>query len=212
LGFIIAIILMIGYLFKGFDLKIKLLCLFVGVGVLSAFLVLPQSLRVKVTSIGRVNFKTGLTVNSRIKSVLKIEEGDSVLFRLRLWKEALRIIRDYYFVGSGLNTYSIVAKEYKSFPGGGIYPHNSYFQKAAEIGLFGLAAFFGILFIFFKTGLRYFNQKKDYLVLGLLSGILAFLVHAFFDTHFYSLQLVVLFWYMLGLTMAIIKFGKTEAI
>jgi len=111
--------------------------------------------------------------------------------------------------GCGLNTYSEVAKNYKSFEGGGIYPHNSYLQKAAEIGLLGIFAFIGILFIFFKTALRYLNQKRDFLVLGLLSGILAFLVHAFFDTHLYSLQLVVLFWYMLGLTIAVIKF-KTD--
>jgi len=30
-------------------------------------------------------------------------------------------------------------------------------------------------------------------------------VHAFFDNHLYALQLVVLFWFMLGLTVAVIK-------
>ncbi|MCX5699367.1 MAG: O-antigen ligase family protein [Candidatus Omnitrophica bacterium] len=205
LGFIMAIVLMIGYAAKSFSLKVRLLCLFTGVGLIAIFLFLPQPIKSKVTAIGRLNFRSYETINLRVKSVLTIEEGGSTLFRFKLWKEALRIIRDYNFTGCGLNTYSIVARDYKSFDRGGIYPHNSYLQKAAETGLFGLAAFFGILFIFFKIGLRYFNQKKDYLALGLLSGILAFLVHAFFDTHLYSLQLVVLFWYMLGLTIAVIK-------
>ena len=83
-------------------------------------------------------------------------------------------------------------------------------EMAAETGLFGLFAFFWILLIFFKIGLGYLSRKKDYLVLGFLSGILAFLVHAFFDTHLYSLQLVVLFWFMFGLTAAVIKLGQKE--
>jgi O-antigen ligase len=211
LGFIMVIVLMIGYIFRNFDLRIKLLCLFVGVGVLAVFLVLPQSLRVKATSVGRIDFKTGQTVNARIKSIAKLGEG-SILIRSNLWKEALRIIRDYNFTGCGLNTYSIVARGYKSFNGGGIYPHNSYLQMAAETGLFGLFAFLWVLFTFFKIGLRYLHQKNNFLVLGLLSGILAFLVQAFFDTHLYALKLVVLFWYTLGLTMAVIKLEQKEII
>lgn len=210
LGFIMGISLMAGYFFKNFNLKIKLLCLFAGVGVLAVFLILPQPLMSMVTGIGRMNFRSAGTVNDRVKSIFKIEEGGSTLVRLRLCKEALRIFMNYPLVGCGLNTYSIVGRDYKSFDGGGVYPHNSYLQKAAETGLFGLLAFLLVLFSFFSMGLRYFNQKKDYLVLGFLSGILAFLVHAFFDTHLYSLQLVVLFWYMLGLTMAVIKLGNNS--
>lgn len=205
LGFIVAIVLMFGYVFRGFDLKAKILCLSVIGCLLVTFIILPQPIRAKLTAIGRIDLKAGQTINARVKSTLKIEGSTPI--RLNLWKEALRMIRDYNFIGCGLNTYSIVARDYKSFEGGGIYPHNSYLQKAAEIGLFGLAAFLAVLFMFFKISLQYFNQKKDYLVLGLLSGILAFLVQAFFDTHFYSLQLVVLFWFMMGLTMAVVKIG-----
>jgi O-antigen ligase len=130
-----------------------------------------------------------------------------------LWKESLKIIRDYPLIGCGLNTYSIVAKKYRSFNGGGVYPHNSYLQKGAETGLLGLFAFLLVLFSFFRMGLRYFDKSKNYLALGFLSAILSFLVHAFFDTHLYSLQLVVLFWYMLGLTVAVVKIEeKNETI
>ena len=81
---------------------------------------------------------------------------------------------------------------------------------AAETGLLGLFAFLWVLFSFFKMGLQHFNQKRDYLVLGLLSGILAFLVQSFFDTNLYALQMVVLFWFMLGLTVAVIKFDLAK--
>lgn len=205
LGLVIGILLMCGYVFKKITFKVKFLSLSLGIVLLVGFFILPRPMQDKIKAIGRFDFKLGATLNMRIKSTLKINEGSTPI-RLALWKEALRIIKDYNFTGCGLNTYSVVARNYKSFNEGGIYPHNSYLQMAAEIGLFGLAAFLWVLFAFFKTGLRYFNQSSDFLVLGLLSGILAFLVHAFFDTHLYSLQLVVLFWYMLGLTIAVIKF------
>jgi len=121
------------------------------------------------------------------------------------WKEALKIIKDHPLAGCGLNTYSKVALNYKSFDWGGIYPHNSYLQMIAEIGLFGGGAFFGLLYIFFKICLRHLTGKNGRLVLGLMSGVLAFLIHAFFDTHFYSLQLVILFWFMFGLTVSVIN-------
>lgn len=211
MGFITGISLMGGYVFKKFTLKIRLLCLSAGVGLLAIFLILPQPIKAKVSAIGRIDFKSGATVNARIKSIAKTGEGSTPI-RFNLWREALRITRDYPLTGCGLNTYSIVARDYKSFDWGGVYPHNSYLQMAAETGLFGLFAFFWVLFTFFKTGLQYLNQKRDYLVLGLLAGILAFLVHAFFDTHLYSLQLVVLFWYMLGLTVAVIHLNSKNQI
>lgn len=205
LGFIIAASAM-GYYFvkNNLSLKIKILCLSVFVCLWTVYLFLPSSLIINVKEVVRGKFMPNQSISERIKSITQTSQSSN-LIRIKLWKEAFRIIKDHPFVGSGLNTYSIVGRNYKSFEGGGVYPHNSFLQKAAETGLLGLFAFLGVLFVFFKTGVCYLKQRKDYLVLGFLSGILAFLVHAFFDTHLYSLQLVVLFWYMLGLTTAIVK-------
>ncbi|MHB8155153.1 MAG: O-antigen ligase family protein [Candidatus Omnitrophota bacterium] len=204
LGFIIGASLMIWFIFKNFSPKMKLIYLSAGISLLAVFLILPQPIKVKIEGIGRIHFKSSDTINSRIKSAARMDDL-TIQIRLKLWMEALRIIRDYNFTGCGLNTYSMVARNYKSFDQGGVYAHNSYLQMAAETGLFGLFAFLAVLFIFFKIGFRQLNIKCNTLLLGLLSGILAFLVNAFFDTHFYALQLIVLFWYMLGLTIAVIK-------
>jgi len=204
-GLAISVCFILWYFFKNFKLKVKLLSLFIFLGLLGIFLVLPYSMKSRIASMGRLNFRSYVTINERIKSFVKIKEGDSTPVRLKLWAEALNITRDFPLFGCGLNTYSIVARGYKSFEQGGIYPHNSYLHRSAETGLIGLAAFFLILLSFFKVGLGYLNEKKDIFVLCLLSGILAFLIHAFFDDLFYSLQLAVLFWYILGLTIAIIK-------
>lgn len=206
LGFLIAIPMMAWYVIRNLNAKSRRLCLYAGICFLALLLFLPQPIKSKINAIGKISFKTGLPVNDRIKSVVRVDRG-SIPIRINLWKESLKIIREYPVVGCGLNTYSIVAKNYKNFADGGTYPHNSFLQMAAETGLLGLAAFLWLLFIFFKVVLDHINKKDDILVVGLAAGILAFLVQSFFDTHLYSLQLAVLFWYMLGLTVAAINIG-----
>ncbi|MBL7198377.1 MAG: hypothetical protein ISS47_09810 [Candidatus Omnitrophica bacterium] len=90
----------------------------------------------------------------------------------------------------------------------GTYAHNCYLQMLAEIGIIGLASFLWIIGRLFKSSIRSFKKSRDLLLLGLLAGIIAFLVHSFFDTNLYSLQLSVLFWAMLGLTVARIEISK----
>lgn len=204
LGFVVAIILLFFYIFKNFKFKMRLLCVCFIIFLSTIYLIIPRSSIVKAKDVIKAKIFFNKSIGERIKLVSQLDKG-SVSERIMWWREALRIIKDYPLNGCGLNTYSRVALGYKSFSWGGIYPHNSYLQMTAEIGLLGLFAFILVLFIFFKICLRYLADNKSILVAGFLSGILAFLVHAFFDTHFYSLQLVVLFWYMLGLTVAIIK-------
>ncbi|MFA5275717.1 MAG: O-antigen ligase family protein [Candidatus Omnitrophota bacterium] len=174
--------------------------LFILAGLFIILLVLP---------FGSLHIGTGESIRGRIKSIATVKD-QAVLIRLGLWQESLKIIRDYPLIGCGLNNYSVVGPKYKNFNLGGGYPHNSYLQMAAETGLLGLFSFLWVVFIFFKTGLCHFKKTKNYLVLGLLSGILAFLVHAFFDTHLYALQLVISFWFMLGFTVAVIKLDSEK--
>jgi len=201
-GFLVGITFIVYYVLKNSNSIVKRLCIITAVSLLTISLLLPQSVVKNIKYYIWVNFPFSHQINERLKTM---PYGPSTSTRIMLWKESLRIISDHPLLGCGLNTYSIVAKKYKSFEGGGVYPHNSYFQMVAETGLPGLFAFLFVLYSFFRMGLKYLNQRKDYLTLGFLSGILAFLVHAFFDNHLYSLQLVVLFWFMLGLTVAVIK-------
>jgi len=191
LGFFIGVVVFIyHYVLSSLSFKNKVLWyLVIGLLSVAVFLASPQIIQERVSSIGDMNIN---------------------LNRTSLWKESISIIEDFPVFGSGLNTYSAVARNYKMREGGGIYPHNSFLQKAAETGVLGLVAFLWILFSFFNMGIRHFKQKNNYLILGFLSGILAFLVQSFFDTNIYSLQLVVLFWFMLGLTTAAIRIDIEE--
>jgi len=115
------------------------------------------------------------------------------------WREAIAIIEDFPVLGTGPNTYATVGPYYKLRRGGGIYPHNSYLHMTAETGLLGIAAFLWIVWRFFYSGIRSVRKSDSPLLFGILAGLLAFLVQSFFDTNLYTLQLAVLFWFLLGL-------------
>lgn len=204
LGIAVGACFMGCYALKNYSLRIKILCLSMGICLLVISLFLPQLLKTKVNVFGGINSRFSQTTDEHIKSVVKTKEL-AILIRINLWKEALRIIPDYPLTGCGLNTYTKVARNYKSFELGGAYPHNSFLQMAAEAGVTGLTSFILILIVFFKWGFQILKKRRNQLLLGILSGILAFLVQSFFDTNLFSLQLVVLFWFMMGLAAAVMK-------
>ena len=132
--------------------------------------------------------------------------------RLGYWKRASSIIKDYPTFGSGLNTYSLVSQRYTAGWGG--YPHNSYIQLVSETGIIGISIFLWMLIVLFRCSLRAMKkievQSQKILLLGCSAGLLGFLIHSFFDTSFYSVQLGSLLWVTIGLVVAIqkIEFAK----
>ena len=127
--------------------------------------------------------------------------------RVLIWRGTMEMIEDRPVFGHGLNTFMSVYKWYAPHrTHTSTYAHNCYLQMAADMGIVGLVSFLWIVATLFKTSIRSLRRVSDgfesYLLLGLLGGIVAFLVHSFFDTNFYSLQLIALFWLMVGLTVS----------
>jgi putative inorganic carbon (HCO3(-)) transporter len=119
--------------------------------------------------------------------------------RANYWNEALHVINEHPFMGSGLNSYSRVAKHG--------YPHNSFLQTAAETGIIGLFAFVLVLLtLFFHSCWRAFRMKESdvrMLLAGALAGWVSFLIQSFFDTTLYSVQLGSLMWISMGFMVAL---------
>jgi O-antigen ligase len=132
--------------------------------------------------------------------------------RIRFWKDALRIILDHPVLGTGLNTYTVAIKNYVVYYQ--CYPHNCYLQMAAELGFAGLAAFLWFLAAVFHAGKKMLPRlRKDHdrtalaAVLAALAGIL---VESALDTTFYSVQLSVLLWLIIGMAAAFLKVEAQE--
>jgi putative inorganic carbon (HCO3(-)) transporter len=136
---------------------------------------------------------------------------ETIYWRIHIWKDTFNMIQDSPWLGHGINTFMQIFEAYRTDRGNPTYAHNSYFQLAAETGLFGLVSFLWIfvnLFRSFLADLASYAMKNDDLILlamGLLSGIFAFLAHSFFDNHFYSLQLSVYLWFMVGLLFVMVR-------
>lgn len=86
------------------------------------------------------------------------------------------------------------------------YAHNGYLQLAAEIGIPGILFFLLFLVMFFRRGLQAANtvrgSPEELEQLGILTGLLAFLIYALADTNLQSPQTLMEFWYMAGILLA----------
>ncbi len=147
------------------------------------------------------------------KKIAKLKKFNG-MGRSIFWQDAIQIFKCNPFLGSGLNTYSKVASRNHANRGG--YPHNCYLQMAAETGLAGVLAFLWILFAFFRTTLkttRIVSQSSIWraVLMGLLVGLTGFLIHSFFDTNLYSVQLANFFWLILGVTMGVQRILAQES-
>lgn len=142
----------------------------------------------------------------------------TILWRSDIWRDSIPMIKDNPLFGHGINTYMRLFEAYRTDTGGAnpTYAHNCYIQLAVETGIVGLFAFLWIIVEFFRKSIIYLdrywttNYNLTMLAMGLLSGIFAFLVHSFFDTHFYSLQLSVYLWFMIGLQVVILEELKCQ--
>lgn len=130
------------------------------------------------------------------------------------WMEAIHMIKDYPVFGVGLNAYSVVGRGYKINWGG--YPHNCYLQMAAETGILGLLSFFWLLFVLCKNSFTALRKMRDSvlsaLLVGFLTGFSGFLLHSFFDTNFYSVQLGSFMWLIMGLIVVVQKIDKSTPV
>ncbi len=130
--------------------------------------------------------------------------GDSA--RLMLYEGAWKMVVENPFLGKGLGTYMDHCASY-IHQIGVYYVHNCFLQIWAESGIFSLLSFLVlngyVIYKNFNLTLRIPPSLESCLFIGFNAGLLGFLVHCFFDTQLYSLQLSFLFWMTLGLTLAL---------
>jgi len=125
--------------------------------------------------------------------------------RCSFWRDAFAMALENPWTGSGLNTYTEFLNAHPdTFKG--YYAHNCYLQMAVEIGFVGTAFYILMLIFFFRFIWREAPRLRDplmsALVWGSAAGVLAFSIHAVFDTTMYSVQLAGLPWLLMGLSFA----------
>jgi O-antigen ligase len=128
--------------------------------------------------------------------------------RAELWGESLRMVKESPWLGLGVNTYARNEPLYKK-EGSQTdkqYAHNGYLQIAAETGLLGLSSFLAaVVYLWFASLKAFLRAPNPFLRaagLGLLCGILAFLIHSATDTDLQSTLLVNTLWLAMGMAWA----------
>jgi O-antigen ligase len=133
----------------------------------------------------------------------------SIAERFVLWRRALDVIEAKPWTGTGINTYNVAHERYdkeQNWRVRGYYAHNGYLQMTAEIGLPGIFFFLLFLVMFFRrafgslTSIR--GSSEEYARLGLITGLLAFLIYAAADNNLQSPPSLMLFWYLAGVLLS----------
>jgi len=177
---------------------------FFSICLLLAVFVANKRIKVMIFSMAAIFLIVVLAVPAlRERLVFILQKGGDAT-RFRMWTTAAAIFKDSPLVGCGLGLFIDNFSKYGS-ASGCQYAHNCYLQILAETGILGLASFLWIMGEVILRGYRRLKEKLDVIFIGVFSGFLAFLVHAFFDTQLFSLKLSIFFWLMLSFVVKLLE-------
>jgi O-antigen ligase/Flp pilus assembly protein TadD len=130
---------------------------------------------------------------------LTISQGDSLGLKPSAWRGSLQMIREFPIFGVGLGCWPELFPRYQRAPWMPFYfrqPENDYLQFVAETGLAGtaLALWFGaIVWRKSRASAAHLSVRRWPLFAGLGAGLVASLIHEFFDFSLHTPANAVLF-------------------
>ena len=144
-------------------------------------------------------------------------------YRLLMWRDGLRLIREHPWFGVGMNVlrdawWKFDLAAYKKY-GYHWHFHSTPIQMAVELGLPAFLAWVFLMVCYCRLLVRLVRRaraQEDFLVYGLALGILGgtcgFLVNSLAQYDFGDSVVVLLFWFLAGLTVALWRqAGETAA-
>jgi len=142
---------------------------------------------------------------ARILGAFRVDDTASA--RLQSWQKAIAIFRDNLFFGVGFNTYRYAQANYDFFPtddtlGGhsGAGSDSSFLFVAATTGILGSVFFLILNLSILKNFAK--NSRSDYLKLASLASFIAILIHTQFVNSFFFPQMMLVFWFIVGLNLS----------
>jgi putative inorganic carbon (HCO3(-)) transporter len=146
-----------------------------------------------------------LSFAKRVKSLTHV--GGSLQTRLEIWKSGLEMIAARPLLGSGLETFRLTFPKYETLTYAKLQPtvladnaHNFFIQLASTTGLLALLIFLSlIIYVFYQVKFILPQLKRqDYLlILGITSGIIAYLAQSLFSVS--AVGVTPFFWVLIGL-------------
>jgi O-antigen ligase len=143
--------------------------------------------------------------------------------RIGIYRNTLHMISDHPFVGVGINTFSRNYNKYRSADveatnptAKAYYAHNNFLHMAGEMGLLGLSVFLVFIFFVLKSSWMAFRKNNDpyyrAFAVSVFAAIIAFLINGFTETSLYHPRIVMIFWVLVGLGLALGKITDVEVV
>ncbi len=161
--------------------------------------VLPQSILNRFMSIGNL--------------------GDtSTSYRVHIWEGTVSMLRDHFLGGIGIGG-EVFSMVYPKYALSGIenapHSHNLYLQILVETGILGLILFLVFLIVFVRHNLTFCTKPLPAAPrtfnAALFCGILAVLAQGMTDYVWYNYRVFLMFWLLIGLTVATARATESEA-
>lgn len=156
-------------------------------------------------------------VISRLTSITNFSDS-STSYRIGIWKSTLAMLKDTFFYGIGVGSGAFDAV-FPYYALSGItraeHAHSLYLQITAETGVFTLIIFLTVALLTVQKSLSFVKtstvEKNRHYALGLICGIVAFLLMGLTDHVFYNYRIYLLFWLIVGLSSAHIMTAKESS-
>lgn len=153
--------------------------------------------------IGVLIFVSGVIVSpvgTRFVSSFSQSDGSNIE-RLRLWQESVTFISEHPLLGVGLGNYPLAVKPTANYREP-IYAHNLFLDIALETGLVGLFFFLVLLSLSLFSAWRKWRAEGDVFGLALLTALVVFITHSFFETPLFSVHILPLLLLLLAASLS----------
>lgn len=149
-------------------------------------------------------------------------EEDSTQYRMEVWREAMSLIKDHPITGIGKGSEGGIKlrEKYALYNGGKLPPghfHSTPIQIATWWGLPALGFYVALMVVFFLTMWRssqLFRARKDNnawgIVLGGMGALVAFNISSLAHFNFGDGEVVMMFWLLTGLVLAVLHFATGD--
>jgi hypothetical protein len=140
-----------------------------------------------------------------------------VLSRSQLWRAAVAMVLERPLFGFGPDTFRRLHGRYLGLSqwNQNIYANNLYLELLATTGIAGLAAFSWLILAALRSLARVLTSSTDRSVslwsIGIGASLLVFLLHGFLDYFLWSTSVSLLFWMLLGLTIAVTRLVRSSS-
>ena len=156
-------------------------------------------------------------IASRIKSIGDMADS-STMYRFYTWKGSLRMLEDYFWsgIGYGTDAYRAIYPEY-AYAGieAAAHSHSLFLQIFIGLGFGGILIFMLTMFVFAQRNFEYFkkpfNENSRLVAATAFSAIVGMLVMGLFDYIWYNYRIFFMFWAIMGISIAAIRFGNRES-